>query len=161
MTSVRLLKNLSGLNAYSFWKVCHPVRLLKTVRILGYEYFNQSILRPDLQNLNITEKSNSFGRLLSSKIVCFKSENETIVLTQKIRKEALLGNLVKWNYVRIIKHLRFNISHTVLLNDQNLLINFRYKICFSTISNGTILVRDEHINSCTNLSIFLNTWSKW
>ena len=26
ITPVRLLKNLSDLNAYSFWKVCHPVR---------------------------------------------------------------------------------------------------------------------------------------
>ena len=34
MTPVRLLKNLSDLNAYSFWKVCHPLRLLKTVRSL-------------------------------------------------------------------------------------------------------------------------------
>ena len=34
MTPVRLLKNLSDLIAYSFWKVCQPVRLLKTVRLL-------------------------------------------------------------------------------------------------------------------------------
>ena len=34
MTPERLLKNLSELNAYSFWKGCHPVRLLKTVRLL-------------------------------------------------------------------------------------------------------------------------------
>ena len=34
MTSGRLLKNLSDLYAYSFWKVCQPVRLLKTVRLL-------------------------------------------------------------------------------------------------------------------------------
>ena len=31
MTPVRVLKNFSDLYAYSFWKVCHPVRLLKTV----------------------------------------------------------------------------------------------------------------------------------
>ena len=34
MTPARLLKNVSDLYAYSFWKVCHPVRLLKTVRLL-------------------------------------------------------------------------------------------------------------------------------
>ena len=35
MTPVRLSKNFSDLYAYSFWKVCHPVRLLQTVRLLG------------------------------------------------------------------------------------------------------------------------------
>ena len=39
---VRLLKNFSDLYAYSFWKICHPVRLLQTVRLLEtleYERF--------------------------------------------------------------------------------------------------------------------------
>ena len=31
---VRLLENFSDLYAHSFWKVCHPVRLLQTVRLL-------------------------------------------------------------------------------------------------------------------------------
>ena len=31
---VRLLKSFSDLYAYSFWKICHPVRLLQTVRLL-------------------------------------------------------------------------------------------------------------------------------
>ena len=34
MTPARLLKNVFDLYAYSFWKVRHPVRLLKTVRLL-------------------------------------------------------------------------------------------------------------------------------
>ena len=34
MTPERLLKNFSDLYAFSFWKVCHPVRLLKTARLL-------------------------------------------------------------------------------------------------------------------------------
>ena len=34
MTPVRLLKNFSDLKFYSFWKVCHPVRLLETVTSL-------------------------------------------------------------------------------------------------------------------------------
>ena len=34
MTPVRLLKNFSDLYAYSFWKVCYPVRLLKSERLL-------------------------------------------------------------------------------------------------------------------------------
>ena len=33
-TKRQLLKNVSELYAYSFWKVCHPVQLLKTVRLL-------------------------------------------------------------------------------------------------------------------------------
>ena len=34
MTPVRLMKKFSYLYAYSSLKVCHPVRLLKTVRLL-------------------------------------------------------------------------------------------------------------------------------
>ena len=34
MTPAHLLKNDSDLYAYYFWKVCHPVLLLKTVRLL-------------------------------------------------------------------------------------------------------------------------------
>ena len=34
ITPVRLLKNFSDLYAYSFWKICRPVRLLQTVRLL-------------------------------------------------------------------------------------------------------------------------------
>ena len=42
MTPVCLLKNFSDLYAYYFWKVCHPVRLLKTVGLsetLEYHIF--------------------------------------------------------------------------------------------------------------------------
>ena len=34
LTPACLLKKFSNLYAYSFWKVCHPIRLLKTVRLL-------------------------------------------------------------------------------------------------------------------------------
>ena len=34
ITTVRLLKTFSVLYAYSLWKVCHPVRILKTLRLL-------------------------------------------------------------------------------------------------------------------------------
>ena len=34
MKPVRLFRNFFNLYAYSFWKVCHPLRLFKTIRLL-------------------------------------------------------------------------------------------------------------------------------
>ena len=34
MKPVRLFRDFFNLYAYSFWKVCHPVRLFKTIRLL-------------------------------------------------------------------------------------------------------------------------------
>ena len=43
MTPARLLTNVSDLYAYSFRKMCHPVRLLKTVRLLETLEYNFTI----------------------------------------------------------------------------------------------------------------------
>ena len=56
--SVRLFRNFFSLYAYSFWKICHPMRLFKTIR------FNRDLWSIDLW-LNIffirTRRSLLFG----------------------------------------------------------------------------------------------------
>ena len=52
LTPARLLKNVSDLYAYSFWKFCRPVRLLKTVRLLETLEYHTRAIPPKKKSLH-------------------------------------------------------------------------------------------------------------
>ena len=126
ITPVRLLKNFSDLYAYSLWKACHPVRLLKTVRLLEtLEYYPWCLELSGSENPSpfvlsnyftyYTRLFNKIGRFLLKHLLSFliverklyRSKKSWIVLNiYFISKQNILWALC-WKYRLVCKTISF------------------------------------------------------